>query len=179
MALKATISKVNLSVSNIDRHHYQDYRLTLAQHPSETDLRLVFRLAAFALYSQENPQFTKGLCADEEPELWTHRPTGEIRHWIELGQPSEKRIRQALSKAERMTVIGFHSTKFKMWFKGLNKKTLEQKKLRLIMFESIGTSGPEDLAQKNMNLSCIIQDDRIFLSSENVQVTLAISSPVL
>ena len=36
MALKSTIYKANLQLSDLDRHHYADYPLTLALHPSES-----------------------------------------------------------------------------------------------------------------------------------------------
>ncbi|WP_428613753.1 YaeQ family protein, partial [Pseudoalteromonas sp.] len=39
MALKSTIIKAQLSLSDMDRHIYQDFNLTLAQHPSETEQR--------------------------------------------------------------------------------------------------------------------------------------------
>ena len=49
MAQKATIYKVDLSVSDMDRHYYETHKLTVAKHPSETDERLMVRLIAFAL----------------------------------------------------------------------------------------------------------------------------------
>ncbi|HJU39426.1 MAG TPA: YaeQ family protein, partial [Tahibacter sp.] len=36
MALKATIYKAQLQISDMDRHYYATHDLTLAQHPSET-----------------------------------------------------------------------------------------------------------------------------------------------
>ena len=44
MALKATIFKVDLSVADLDRNVYENYSLTLAQHPSENDARMMVRL---------------------------------------------------------------------------------------------------------------------------------------
>ena len=49
MALKATILKATLNIADMDRHYYADHQLTIAQHPSETDLRVMIRLLAFAL----------------------------------------------------------------------------------------------------------------------------------
>ena len=69
MALKSTIIKAHISLSDMDRHLYQDFNLTLAQHPSETEQRLMIRLLAFALNAREGLEFTKGFCADDEPEL--------------------------------------------------------------------------------------------------------------
>ena len=37
MALKATIFKAELTVSDLDRGHFETHALTLARHPSETD----------------------------------------------------------------------------------------------------------------------------------------------
>ena len=49
MAVKATVFKAELQVSDMDRHYYQDHAVTLARHPSETDERMMVRLLAFAL----------------------------------------------------------------------------------------------------------------------------------
>jgi uncharacterized protein YaeQ len=49
MALKATVYKAALTVSDIDRGYYADHELTLARHPSETEARLMLRLLAFGL----------------------------------------------------------------------------------------------------------------------------------
>ena len=46
MALKATIFKVNLTVSDLDRGHFADYALTVARHPSENDQRMMVRILA-------------------------------------------------------------------------------------------------------------------------------------
>ena len=48
MALKSTVVKAELQISDMDRHYYGSHGLTLAQHPSETDERLMVRLLAFA-----------------------------------------------------------------------------------------------------------------------------------
>jgi uncharacterized protein YaeQ len=95
MALKATVVKAELQVSDMDRHYYASHNLTLAQHPSETDERLMVRLLAFALNADERLEFGKGLSSDDEPDLWRRDYTGDIELWIDLGQPDESRIRKA------------------------------------------------------------------------------------
>ncbi|MEQ8953254.1 MAG: YaeQ family protein, partial [Gammaproteobacteria bacterium] len=37
MAIKATIFKCELVISDLERHYYQTHNLTIARHPSETD----------------------------------------------------------------------------------------------------------------------------------------------
>ena len=44
MALQATPYKVEINLTDLDRHVYQDLRFTVARHPSETEERLAARL---------------------------------------------------------------------------------------------------------------------------------------
>ena len=66
MALKATIFKAQISLSDMDRNP-----IRTSPHPgpspSETDERMMIRLAAFAWHAAERLEFTKGLSADDEP----------------------------------------------------------------------------------------------------------------
>lgn len=54
MALRATIHKVELHISDADRNYYASHSLTLAKHPSETDERMMARVIAFSLQAQDN-----------------------------------------------------------------------------------------------------------------------------
>src|SRR5690606_19921686 len=99
MALKATIFKAEIQVADMDRHHYADYSLTLARHPSETDERMMVRLLAFALFADPALGFGKGLCVGDEPDLWQKDLTGTIERWIDVGQPDDKWTRKACGRA--------------------------------------------------------------------------------
>ncbi|WP_295460905.1 YaeQ family protein, partial [uncultured Thiodictyon sp.] len=44
MALKATVFKAQVQISDMDRHYYESHSLTIARHPSETDDRMMVRL---------------------------------------------------------------------------------------------------------------------------------------
>ncbi|MCP3669955.1 MAG: YaeQ family protein, partial [Gammaproteobacteria bacterium] len=105
MALKATIFKTEIQVTDMDRNHYQNYAFTIARHPSETDERMLARLLAFSMHAEESLTFTKGLSTDDEPDLWQKSLSGEIELWIDLGQPDEKRIRRACGRARQVVVF--------------------------------------------------------------------------
>ncbi len=100
MAANATILKAELQVTDLDRHYYASHALTLAQHPSETDARLLVRLLAFALHADERLEFGRGLSDEDEPALWRRDYTGAIEQWIELGQPDETRLRKASARTQ-------------------------------------------------------------------------------
>ena len=107
MALSATICKADLNIVDMDRHYYQQHSLTVAQHPSENDERLMIRLLAFALHADEFLSFTKGLSTDDEPDLWQKSLSGEIELWIELGLPSEKRLKKACGRAQQVILYTY------------------------------------------------------------------------
>ncbi|MFG1490398.1 YaeQ family protein, partial [Oceanospirillum sp. HFRX-1_2] len=85
MALKSTVYKATVNLADMDRGVYLDQSLTLAQHPSETDERMMLRILAWSLNAVEGLEFTKGLCVDDEPEIWKKNYSDEIELWIELG----------------------------------------------------------------------------------------------
>ena len=170
MALKATVYKANLSISNMDLHYYKDHNLILAKHPSESNSRMMFRLLAFSLLAQEEPEFTKGISSENEPSLWCHNLSGEITHWIELGQPTEKRIRQACSKADQVTIFTYQPNAGKQWFHSIESQIQRFKGLQIVHFSILENQSLEGLVERNMELSCTIQDSEIWLSSENNRV---------
>ena len=90
MALKATIFKVELAVADLDRNVYENFSLTLAQHPSENDARMMVRLLAFMLFADERLEFGRGISSDDEPDLWLKDLTGAIDLWISVGQLDER-----------------------------------------------------------------------------------------
>jgi uncharacterized protein YaeQ len=157
MAPKATVHKAQLQVSDMDRHYYAGHALTLAQHPSETDLRVMVRLFAFALFADERLAFGRGLGSDDEPDLWRRERDGEIVQWIELGQPDEARIRRACGRAREVAVVGYSGRGFDLWWEKLQDPLQRLDNLTVVDV----SAGAERLAAglaRNMDLQCMVQD---------------------
>lgn len=166
MALKSTIYKARLTVSNLNIHHYHDYALTIARHPSENNLRVMIRLLAFALNSQDEVQFTKGLSSDSEPDLWKINHDGSIALWIELGLPDERHVRQICSKANLVTVYTYHGNQAEQWFDSIAGKVQRFDHLKIVHLTFTDTHALEALAEKGMNLNISIEDNEIWVSNE-------------
>ncbi len=107
MALKATIFKAELTVSDLDRGHFETHALTIARHPSETDERMMVRLLAFALNADERLAFGRGLSSEGEADLVLTDLTGAIDLWIDVGLPDEREIRKASGRADRVAVYTY------------------------------------------------------------------------
>ena len=171
MAINATIHKVTVNIADIDRHYYQNHQLTVAQHPSETDFRFMIRLIAFILNAHENLHFTQGLCNDEEPELWQKSLTGEIELWIDLGQPDEKRIRKASSRANKVKIYTYHEGKAKVWREHYQKHLDRFAHLSVCHIQA---EGLESLTKRSMQLQCTIQDGTLYLTDEHTEVLVTL-----
>ena len=92
MALRSTIYKVDLHISDTERGYYNSHALTVAQHPSETAERMMVRLVLFALYAQEDLVFTKGLSDVDEPDIWVKDLTGQIKLWLEVSRKLDQGV---------------------------------------------------------------------------------------
>jgi len=158
MAPKATIHKAELQVSDMDRHYYATHALTLAQHPSETNERLMVRLLAFALHAHERLEFGRGLSTDDEPDLWRKSLTGEIEQWIELGQPDEQRIRKACGRARQVTVINYSGRSAGIWWDKIEAGLARSKNLTVIDISAEAVQALAALLGRSMQLQCLIQD---------------------
>lgn len=172
MALKATIHRAELQLSDLDRQHYQNYSLTLARHPSETDERMLLRLVAFALNAHERLTFTKGISSDDEPDLWRMSLSGEIESWIELGQPDEKRLRKACGRSGEVIVYAYAERSAAIWWRQQGEACKRFDNLRVFRLAVQGEGKLNELAQRNMHLTCTIQEGQIWLSDGERDVTL-------
>ena len=176
MALKATIFKVKLSLSNLDVHFYDDFNLTLARHPSENNLRMMARLMAFILNAQEeNLAFTKGLSSDSEPDLWKINHDGSIDLWIELGHLDERRIRQIASKAKKVSIYTYQGNQSLAWFESVKNSTERFDNLDIGHFSFPEDQPIEDLVERGMNISCSIEDNEIWLSTETDRLLVTLT----
>lgn len=173
MALSSTINKVSLNIADMDRHYYQTHEITVAQHPSETDFRFMMRLIAFILNADENLVFTKGLCIDNEPEIWLKSLTDEIELWIDLGQLDEKRIRKACGRSKKVVVYTYNQRKAKVWWDQQADKLQRYKNLKVCFIDA---EDAEKLLGRNMILQCNIQDGELYLSDNENSIDVSIQS---
>ena len=173
MALKSTVYKAELQLSDMDRNYYAAHTLTLARHPSETDERMMVRLLAFALLADEKLVFAKGLSDIEEPDLWLKDYTGAIKLWIEVGQPDERRLLKACGRSEQVVVFSYASNSA-IWWQGIGSRLERAKNLTVWNLPVATAQALERMAQRNMQLQCTIQDGQLWLTDDtnNVQVDL-------
>ncbi len=164
MALKATINKAIIHLSDMDRNYYDTLNLTIAQHPSETDARMMIRLIAFILNANEHLQFGKGVSDEDEAAIWQINYSEEIELWIELGQLDEKRIKKACNRAQQVKLYCYGSS-VETWWKQSESKLRQFGKLSIEQFSEESTDALAELISRSMEFQCSIQDGQLWLTS--------------
>lgn len=164
MALKATVFKADLQLADLDRNHFGDYALTLAQHPSETMERVMIRLLAFALYASEDLCFGRGLSNEEDASLWEIDPGGVIRRWIDLGLPDETRIKKACSRSDHMVVVTYGGRASDLWWQQNANALSRYRNLSVVQITPEDSEKLVALAKRTMKLSWTIQEGLVYLS---------------
>ncbi len=171
MALNSTIYKAEVQVSDLDRHYYQQHSLTLARHPSETELRLMVRLLAFCCNASEQLSFTKDLSDPDEPALWAKDLTGQILLWIDLGQPDEKRILKACGRAERVLVVAYQASS-PLWWNQIKSKLTRVNNLQVLYLPKEMSDQLAALAQRSMQIQFMVEENQIWFSRGEDSVQL-------
>ena len=161
----------------MDRQLYADHSLTLALHPSETEERLLVRLLAFALHVPKDTdrgalQFARGLSDTDEPDLWQHDLSGQLVHWMEVGQPDERRLAKACGRAERVTVLAYASA-VPIWWAGIENRVARLPGLAVWQIPAEQAQALAALATRSMQWQITVQDGTAWVSdgSRSVEVT--------
>lgn len=166
MALKATIFKADISITDMDRNYYNDHSLTIARHPSENDARMMLRIVAFIVNAHERLQFTKGLSDDDVPDLWQKSFSDEIELWVELGQPSEQRIKKGCNQSQHMMIYSYADNSFDAWWKKEQNKLQARKNLSIFTLPETLSDALTNAVQRSMQIQVTIQDSQIWLTIE-------------
>jgi uncharacterized protein YaeQ len=172
MAAKATVFKVSLQIADMDRHYYADHQFTLAQHPSETDTRMMVRLLAFAINASETLVFSKGLCVDDEAELWDKNLSGEIDLWVEFGQADEKWLRKACGRSKQVILYTYGGRSVPIWWQQNQIAFARYDNLTVINFPEDAVKQMDVFVNRNMALQVSLSEGQVWLSDANNSVLI-------
>lgn len=175
MAIKSTVFKAELQVADMDRSHYGTHALTLAQHPSENDERMMVRLLAFALHAagdgEEALSFANAMTDMDEPDLWRRSLTGDIELWVDVGQPEEKWLRKA-SHRSRELVLYLYGRNASLWWSQNQGALAKLANLRVRQVPADASALLALLARRTMRLQCTVQDGQVWLGDGEETVAL-------
>ncbi len=171
MALKPTIYKLKIALSDLDRGVYDSLNLTIAQHSSETLERMVARVLAFCINATDQLVFTKGLSTADEPDIWEKSLDGELQLWIDLGEPVPERIKKACGLARAVKVYSFNS-KSDVWW-NLNQPQFAKLAAVFYQFDHQQIKQLATLVERTMELSVTIAEQSAFVATAGGECELS------
>lgn len=167
MALKSTVFKADVDLSDLNRHYYTRASLTLARHPSETDERMMLRILAWALHADEHLEFCKGISNDDEATLWKKDLTGLVDVWIEVGTPDEKRLRKACNKSREVIVYAYGGRAATIWWEQNSNALGRLDNLTVRAINAEQSKALATLAERTMQLQITVQEATAWVSAAN------------
>jgi uncharacterized protein YaeQ len=104
-----------LDLSDVDQGIYETLDFRLYQHPSEISAYLLTRALAYALSYAPGLEFSgEGLSDPEAPAMRSLGKHGSVDLWIEIGNPSAKKLHKAGKTARQVTVYTYKSAEVLM-----------------------------------------------------------------
>jgi len=165
VALKPTIYKFNIALSDLNRNYYDSLNLTVAQHPSENTERMMMRVLAFCLNAQEHLTFTKGLSAIEEPDLWVRSLDDQLLLWIDIGEPAVDRIKKSARQAQAVSVYTFNA-KSDVWWQQ-NKQKLQPINASIYQFSWLDMQTLASFVERGMVWSVTITGNSAYIATDS------------
>ncbi len=173
MAIKPTIYKLRIAISDFNREFYDSIGLTVALHPSENLPRMMARIVVFCLNAQDGLTFTKGLSEVEQPDIWLQQADEHIALWLEVGEPAPERIKKASRQATEVKIYSFNSKSETWWAQNKNKvEPSDQVQFYQLPWHAMQRLA--DSAQRTMDWSLTISGDTVYVVTDHHEVELVI-----
>jgi uncharacterized protein YaeQ len=172
MALKSTIFKARLNIADMDRHIYDDFPLTIARHPSETEERMMLRIMAFAFNASETLEFGRGISTEDEPGLWQKDLVGNIDLWIELGNPDPERLRKACGRAKQVILYAYGDRATSVWWQKNQNALSRFSNLSIYQVDDASLADLAAMTALGMSLHCTITEGEALVSDGQATTTI-------
>ena len=105
----------------------------------------------------------------EEPDLWHKDLSDQVLHWIEVGQPDERRLVKASGRARRVSLYCYsHSAA--IWYAGIANKITRLRNLDVWQLPHTQSQALAAMAQRSMQLQVSIQDGHVYVSDGDASV---------
>jgi uncharacterized protein YaeQ len=152
------LRRFQIELSDIDRGIYESLDFRLAQHPSETIPYLLTRALAYALSYDARLQFAPaGLHDPDAPALSSAGDHGATDLWIEIGNPSPRKLHKASKAASRVAVYTYKNPEL-LIAEMAGAEVHRASEIEIYAFDSAFLSSLEERLEKNNKWSMLVQD---------------------
>ncbi len=116
--------------------------------------------------------FYSGLTLFAALLIWIKTLDDQISLWVDVGEPSDERIKKASRLADETVVVCFNS-KSEVWWKQ-NQSKFSALPVTVLRFDWKSVAKLSALVQRTMDLTVTISENAIFLSGDGTDSELSI-----
>lgn len=162
--------RFTIELSNIDREVYETLDFRVSQHPSEIPSYLLTRVLAYALSYQEGLNFSAGGLSDPEaPALLSLGLHNSIDLWIEIGNPSSRKLHKATKTAKQVVVYTYKSAE--VLVNDIKANDVHKaEELQIFSLDEKFISALEKQLEKNNRWTLVVQQNEISLSIKDTSI---------
>jgi uncharacterized protein YaeQ len=171
MAQTATIYVIDIDLADHDRSVFDSFSVRAARHPSESEEYFVTRLLAYAMEYAEGIEFSKGgISGPEDPPVAVRDLTGQLKVWIEIGNPGAARLHKA-SKTSPRVVVYTHKDPAQLVALLKGERIHRAEHLELWAIDRALVAGLAARLERRMSLSLSIVDRELSVAFDSGTVT--------
>ncbi len=158
-------------LSDVDRGLYESLDFRIVQHPSETSTYLLTRALAYALSYREGLEFSpSGLGDPEVAALQAKGNMGNIDLWIEIGNPSARKLHKASKAADQVVVYTYKNADL-LVKEILANDVHRAKEIQIYSFDSKFLTNLEEQLKKNNRWSILYQQGQLDVGTGTVNLS--------
>ena len=166
MALPSKLFRFKIELSDLEKGSYVSLDFRAAQHPSESLTYLLTRVLAYTLSYEEGLEFSPGGLADpDSPCIRLLNSGGNPKIWIEIGNPSARKIHKASKAADKVKIYTYKDPQ--VLLNELNSEPIHRKdQLEIFSLDTHFLTDLESHAKKDNKWTVINMDGAIMVNGE-------------
>ena len=130
------------------------------------------RVFAFLMHASDALESGRGLSCVEDPDWFERSLTGEMLHWIDVGQPDLKRVKRSLSQARQVTVLSYGNRATDVWWEKEGAAMRGLERVRIYRLDATASGALAALAARTMNYQCMVQDGEYCIGTQSGMVEI-------
>ena len=163
MANPSTLYRFRIDLVDVDHGVYLKVDLRIPKHPSESDSFLITRVLAYALNYSDSLQFSKeGLGAPDDPCISIFDPSGGYTLWVEIGNPSPKKLHKATKSSKKVNVYTYKNPELLIQ-ELIGSPIYQPERVELFSFSHNFLESLEELLTRDNDWNFIHQDGSIMI----------------
>lgn len=166
MALPSKLYRFKIELSDMEKGSYESLDFRVAQHPSESLTYMLTRVFAYALSYEEGIEYSPGGLSDPDgPCIRVLNMGGSPKVWIEIGNPSARKIHRASKAADKVKIYTYKDPQ--VLLNELNSETIHRKdELEIFSISSKFLDELEKHTQKDNKWTVMNMDGSLMVNGE-------------